>query len=173
VAPDVARESTFTVEFAASSTLRAIHTSSELDISQQNTQPRDLIGDTVLTLGDNAVEYTGENGSVTGEYSAQHEGQVVEDVPGFSQTEDVRILTGEIVQESTSTGTKDITRLSTLQITQARTSSGIEIVQQNVTPGELIADIVPSLEEGVVGYIRESGRDRAGVRVSNILSGQF
>jgi hypothetical protein len=172
VAAGVTRESTSTVELAASSTLRAIYTSSELDISQQNTQSRDLIDDTVLTLGDNAVEYTGEHGSVTGEYSAQHEGQV-EDVPGFSQTEDVRKLIGEIVQESTSTGTKDITKLSTLQITQARTSSGIEIVQQNTTPGELIADIVPSLEKDAVGDIRESGRDRAGVRVSSTLSGEF
>jgi hypothetical protein len=192
VAADVAWESTSTVELAASSTLRAIHTSSELDKSQQNTasstqrvihtsseldksqqntQSRDLISDTVLNLGDNAVEYTGGHGGVTGEYSAQHEGQVME--VGFSETEDVRKLTGEIVQESASTGTKDITRLSTLQITQARTSSGIEIGQQNTTTGELIPDIVPSLEKGAVGYIRESGRDRAGVRVWSTLSGEF
>ncbi|KAF8522804.1 hypothetical protein JB92DRAFT_2886126 [Gautieria morchelliformis] len=174
VAAEVARESTSTVELAASSTLRTIHTSSELDISQQNTRSGNLVSDTVLTLGDNTVEYTGEPGRnwmdmrVASEYSAQHESQVVEGVPGVSGTEDVGKLTGEIVQEST--GTKDITGSLTLQKTQPQTSSGIEIVQQNTTSGGLIADIIPSLGESVVDYTRESGGDRADGRVSSTLS---
>ncbi|KAF8522862.1 hypothetical protein JB92DRAFT_2886520 [Gautieria morchelliformis] len=95
------------------------------------------------------------------QYGAEvSEGEVL-DVTVLTGTENIReSVKGEIVREAT----EEITQSSSLETTQM--SSELDISQQTIQSGGLITNTALSVGGGAVDYIRGSGRDGNGVRVS-------